>query len=168
MSNHFPSTADRCMDSSAKCKIVSKSQLNNSGTLNSSTDPARCSQMLPDRLSAKRWAPRCSKTTSLVLWNNVTGAPQFCASCGTEYKNILKIVWVSLKCYNIKLLECTNFGAIGNIGRISKTVPVHHEHGVMLSGRAIASIGHVSKTIAVRHTPGAVLSRSDYYSVDIK
>jgi len=39
---------------SAKCKMVSKSQLNNSATLNSHTDPSRCSQMLPDRLSAKR------------------------------------------------------------------------------------------------------------------
>jgi len=54
---------------SAKCKMVWKSQLNNSATLNSHTDPSRCSQMLPDRLSAKRWALRCSETTSPVLLN---------------------------------------------------------------------------------------------------
>jgi len=35
----------------------------------SPTDLSRCSQMLPDRPNAKRWALRCSKTTSLVLLN---------------------------------------------------------------------------------------------------
>jgi len=54
---------------SAKCKIVWKSQLNNSAPLNSHTDLSRCSQRLPDRLSAKRWALRCTKTTSPVLLN---------------------------------------------------------------------------------------------------
>jgi len=54
---------------SAKCKMVWKSQLNNSATLNSHTHRSRCSQMLPDRLSAKRWAVRCSETTSPVLLN---------------------------------------------------------------------------------------------------
>jgi hypothetical protein len=39
---------------SAKCKIVWKSQLNNSATLNTHTDPSRGSQMLPDRLGAGR------------------------------------------------------------------------------------------------------------------
>jgi len=53
--------------SSATCKIVWKSQLNNSATLNSHTDAFRCFQVLPDRLSAKRWALRCSETTSPVL-----------------------------------------------------------------------------------------------------
>jgi len=43
----------------------------------------------------------------------------------------------------IKLLECTNFRAIGSIGRIAKSIPVHLE-------------------------PGAVLSGSDYYNVYIK
>ena len=40
--------------SSATCKILWKSPLNNSATFNSHTDPSRCSQLLPDRLSAKQ------------------------------------------------------------------------------------------------------------------
>jgi len=55
--------------SSAKCKIVRKSQLNNSATLTRHSDPSRCSQMLPERLSAKQWALRCSETTLPVLFN---------------------------------------------------------------------------------------------------
>ena len=54
---------------SAKCKMIWKSQLNNSATLTSHIDPFRCSQMLPDRLNVKWWALRYSKTTSLVLVN---------------------------------------------------------------------------------------------------
>jgi len=93
------------------------------------------SLILPD-------APRCSE----IGWgqsDELSGAPQCCGSCGREYKNILKNVWLSSKCYKIKLLECENFGAIRSIGRVSKTIPVHLE-------------------------PGAVLSRSDYYNVYIK
>jgi len=60
---------DGLKDTSAKCKMVWKSQLNNSATPNSHTDPPRCSQMHPDRLSAKRWALMCSETTSPVLLN---------------------------------------------------------------------------------------------------
>jgi hypothetical protein len=81
--------------------------------------------------------------SSQVLRDYFTGAPQCSGSCGTEYKSILKNVWLSSKCYKIKLLECANFGAIGSIGRVSKTIPVHLE-------------------------PGAVLSGSDYYNVYIK
>jgi hypothetical protein len=81
--------------------------------------------------------------SSQVLRDYFTGAPQYSGSCGTEYKNILKNVWSSSKCYKIKLLECANFGAIGSIGHGSKTIPVHLE-------------------------PGAVLSGSDYYNVYIK
>jgi len=78
-----------------------------------------------------------------VLRDYFTGAPGCLGSCGREYKDILKNVWLSSKCYKFKLLECANFGAIGSIGRVSKTIPVHLE-------------------------PGAVLSRSDYYNVYIK
>jgi len=81
--------------------------------------------------------------SSQVLRDYFTGAPQCSGSGGTEYNNILKNVWLSLKCYKIKLLECENFGAIRSIGRVSKTILVHLE-------------------------PGAVLSRSDYYNVSIK
>jgi len=62
-----PSTILYCIASnvltSANCNMVLKSQLSNSATLNSYTNPARCSQMLPDWLSAERCAPRCSETT---------------------------------------------------------------------------------------------------------
>jgi len=81
--------------------------------------------------------------SSQVLQDYITGAPQCSGCCATESKNILKNVWLPLKCYKIKLLECANFGAIGSIGRVSKTIPVHLE-------------------------PGAILSRSDYYNVYIK
>ena len=81
--------------------------------------------------------------SSQVLRDYFTGAPPCSGSCRSEYKNILKNVWLSLKCYKIELLECGNFGAIGSIGRVSKTIPVYLE-------------------------PGAVLSRSDYYNVYIK
>jgi len=60
-----------------------------------------------------------------------------------RYKNILKRVQLSSKCYRIKLLECVNFGAI-------------------------ESNGHVSKTILVHLEPGAIPSGSDYYNVDVK
>jgi len=49
--------------------MVWKSQLNNSTTLNSHTDSSRCSPMVPHRLSAKRCALRCSRTTLLGLLN---------------------------------------------------------------------------------------------------
>jgi len=81
--------------------------------------------------------------SSQVLQDYFTGAPQCSGGSGTEYKNFLKNVWLSSKCYKIKLLEYTNFGAIGSIGCISKTIPVHLE-------------------------PGAVLSRSDYDYVYLK
>jgi len=81
--------------------------------------------------------------SSQVLRDHITGAPQCSGSCGIEYKNILKSVWLSSKCYKIKLLECANLGAIGSIRHVSKTIPVHLE-------------------------PGAVLSRSDYCNVYIK
>jgi hypothetical protein len=51
----------------AKCKMCWKSLPNNSATLNSHTDPSRCTQILPDRLNAKWCALRCSETTSPVL-----------------------------------------------------------------------------------------------------
>jgi hypothetical protein len=81
--------------------------------------------------------------SSQVLRNYFTSAPQCSGSCGTEYKSILKNVWLSSKCYKIKLFECGNFGAIGIIGHVSKIIPVHLE-------------------------PGAILSGSDYYNVYIK
>jgi len=71
--------------------------------------------------------------SSQVLRDYFTSAPQCSGSCGTEYKNILKNVWLSSKCYIIKLLECANFGAIGRNGRVSKTIPVHLETGAVLS-----------------------------------
>ena len=55
---------------SAQSKMVCKSQLNNSATLNSHTDPSRFSPMLPDRLRSKRWAQRYSKRTIQVLVND--------------------------------------------------------------------------------------------------
>jgi len=64
-----PPRQPRCFWPSAKCIMVWKSQLNNSATMNSHTDSSRSSQMLPDRLSAKRWALRCSEMTSHVLHN---------------------------------------------------------------------------------------------------
>jgi hypothetical protein len=81
--------------------------------------------------------------SSQVLRDYFTGAPQCAGSWGTEYKSILKNVLLSSKCYKIKLIECANFGAIGSIGRISKTIQVHLE-------------------------PGAVISGSDHYNVYIK
>jgi hypothetical protein len=72
--------------------------------------------------------------SSQVLRDYFTGAPQYSGSCGTEYLSILKNVWLSSKCSKIKLLECANFGAIGSIGRVSKTIPVHLEPGAVLSG----------------------------------
>jgi len=80
---------------------------------------------------------------SQVLRDYFTSAPQGSGSCGTGSKNILKNVWLSSKYYKIKLLEYANFGAIGSIGCVSKTVPVNLE-------------------------PGAVLSSSDFYNVYIK
>jgi hypothetical protein len=80
--------------------------------------------------------------SSQMLQEYFTAASQCFGSCGTEFNNIVKDVWLSLKCYNIKLLECANFGAIGRIGCISKTIPVHLE-------------------------PDVVLSTSDYYNVYI-
>jgi hypothetical protein len=55
--------------SSAKFKMVWKSQLNNLTTSNSHTDPFKCFQMVPDRLTARQWAFRCFETTSPVLFN---------------------------------------------------------------------------------------------------
>jgi len=43
----------------------------------------------------------------------------------------------------MKLLGCEDFGAMGSIGRIPESIPVHLE-------------------------PGAILSGSDYYNVYIK
>jgi len=57
------------LDSSAKWKVVWKSYLIISPTLNSHTDPSRCVQMLPDRLNAMRCALSCLKTTSPVFLN---------------------------------------------------------------------------------------------------
>ena len=78
--------------------------------------------------------------SSQVLRDYFTGASQCSGSCGTEYKRILSNEWLSSKCYQIRHLECANFGAIGSIGRITKTIPVHLQ-------------------------PRAVLSASDYYNV---
>jgi len=61
---------------SAQCKMVWMSQLNNSATLNSYTDPSRCSQMLLDKLRAKRWTHRCSETASPVPLNALTVVQQ--------------------------------------------------------------------------------------------
>jgi len=93
-----------------------------------------------------------------MLRDYFTSTPQCSGHCGTEYKNILKNVSLSLKCYKIKQLECGNFGAIESIGRVFKTIPVHLKTGAVLSGGAIGSIGRVSKTIPVHLETGAVLS----------
>ena len=69
-----------------------------------------------------------------VLWEYFTGAPYYSGSSGTEYKNVLKNVWLSSKCYKTKLLDCANFEAIGSIGHVSKTIPVHPKPGAVLSG----------------------------------
>jgi hypothetical protein len=96
-----------------------------------------------------RDAPRCSQ----IGWaqcDELSGVPRLLHRCSsifwelwTEYKSILNNVWLSSKCYKIKLLEYANFRAIGSIGCISKTIPVHLE-------------------------PGAVLSGSDYYNIYTK
>jgi len=70
----------------------------------------------------------------LMLPDYFTGAPQCSQSCATKYKDILKNVWLPSKCYKIELLQCANFGAIGSIGRVSKTIPVHLEPGAVHSG----------------------------------
>jgi len=72
--------------------------------------------------------------SSQVLRDYFTGVPQCSGSCGTEFKSILKNVWLSSKCYKIKLVECANFEAIGSIGHVSKTIPVHPKPGAVLSG----------------------------------
>jgi len=71
--------------------------------------------------------------SSQVLRDDFTGAPQCFESCGTEYKNMVMNVWLSSKCDKIKLLECANFGTIGSIGHVSKTIPMHLELGAVLS-----------------------------------
>jgi hypothetical protein len=103
-----------------------------------------------------------------MLQNKFNCALQCARSCGTESKNILKNVWLSLKCYKIKQSECAKFGAFGSIGQVSTTIPVHFEPGAVLFGGAIGSTGRVSKTIPVHLETGAVLSGSDYYNVYIK
>jgi len=80
---------------------------------------------------------------SPVLRDYILIAPQCSKSCGAEDMNIVKSVYLASKCYKMKLLECANFGAIGSIGRSSKTILVLLE-------------------------PGAILSGSDYYNVYVK
>jgi hypothetical protein len=78
-----------------------------------------------------------------VVRDYFTSAPHCSDSYGTAYQITLKNVWLSTKCCKIKSLECANFEAIGSIGHISKTIPVHF-------------------------APEAVLSRRDYYNVFMK
>ena len=97
--------------------------------LSNSERPDRSCQLLPD-------APRkaeCKAMYCQVLRDYVTCALVFSGSCGTEYKNILKSVQLSSKCYKMKLLRCANFGAIGSVGHIHKGVLVHLEPGSILS-----------------------------------
>ena len=65
----------------AKCKTVWKSQLNNSATLNSHTDPSRCSQIgwvQSDELSgAPKQLHRCSSMFQ-ELWNRIQEYPEEC------------------------------------------------------------------------------------------
>jgi len=62
----------------AKCKMVWKSQLNNSATLNSHTNPSRCCKMLPDRLSAKR--------------DELSGAPRLLHWCSSMFRKLGNII----------------------------------------------------------------------------
>ena len=69
-----------------------------------------------------------------VLRDYITSSPQFSGSCGTESKNILKSVKLSSKSFQIKLLRCANFGAVGSIGRISESILWDFEPGPILFG----------------------------------
>jgi len=71
-------------------------------------------------------------------------SPSQCSgSCGTDYKNNLNNVGLSSNWFKIKQLGCANFGPIGTIDSITKTILLHLK-------------------------PGAKLSRRDYYNVYIK
>jgi hypothetical protein len=80
---------------------------------------------------------------SQVLQDNFTGAPEYSGSCGTEPKNISKSVLVSTICSQIKQFGCANFGVIG-------------------------CIGHVAKSILMHLKPGDIIPGSDYFNVGIK
>jgi len=69
---------------------------------------------------------------------------------------ILKSVWLSSKCYKIKLLGCANFGAIGSIGHISKTNPVHPEPGATLCGRDYYNVD-INQYNSINYIPPAHL-----------
>jgi len=75
---------------SAKYIMVWNSEPNNWATLNSHTDPSRCSLMLPDRLNAKRCALRSSETTSPVLLNTLEVVEQNQRISWTVYRCLRK------------------------------------------------------------------------------
>jgi len=62
------------------------------------------------------------------------GAPQFFRSCGSIYKNILKIVQLFSKWYKLKLFGCANFRGIGTINHIPKEMLENLEPGAILFG----------------------------------
>jgi len=67
----------------------------------------------------------------------------------------MKSVKLSSKRIQIKLLGCANFGAMGSIGRVSKSIPVHLKTGVILSGSDdynVISNSTIQITIVLQHT----------------
>jgi hypothetical protein len=71
--------------------MVLKLYPNNSATLTSHSDPSRCSQMLPDRLNAKRGVLRCSEAAFRMLLNTpeaVEQNPQYPEECIVVFKNL--------------------------------------------------------------------------------
>ena len=78
---------------SAECKMVRKSELNNSAILNSHTNPSRISQKLPNRLNAKRCA-------SQVLWEYyqvLLNASEVAEQNTTIFHRVWSCLWNDIK-----------------------------------------------------------------------
>ena len=68
--------------------MVWKSQQNNSVTLQTHTDPSRCSHMIPYKLSVKWCALQSSKSTSTVCYNGPEDVEENTKISSTVYSGL--------------------------------------------------------------------------------
>jgi len=108
------------MRTSAKCKMVWKSSLNDS----SCSEQRHWSfQKLPEAPQRAECKTMCFSGALRVH----SSAPQHFWSSGTEYNTILTSMKLSSECYKVMPLCWSNFGAAGTTTLASKMILVHLE-----------------------------------------